>query len=127
MLKAILAVTLGSAMGGLLRWFLSLKLNSAFPALAPGTLVVNLLGGYIVGFAVAYFMDATSIPPELRLLIITGFCGGLTTFSAFSAEVVSLLQQGQWTIAAAVVVTNVVGSIAMTFLGIASWHWLGLR
>ena len=127
MLKAILAVTLGSAMGGLLRWLLSLKLNSAFPALAPGTLVVNLLGGYIVGFAVAYFMDATSIPPELRLLIITGFCGGLTTFSAFSAEVVSLLQQGQWTIAAAVVVTNVVGSIAMTFLGIASWHWLGLR
>ena len=127
MLKAILAVTLGSAMGGLLRWLLSLKLNSAFPALAPGTLVVNLLGGYIVGFAVAYFMDATSIPPELRLLIITGFCGGLTTFSAFSAEVVSLLQQGQWTIAATVVVTNVVGSIAMTFLGIASWHWLGLR
>ena len=127
MLKAILAVALGSAMGGLLRWALSLKLNSAFPALVPGTLVVNLLGGYIVGFAVAYFMDATSIPPELRLLIITGFCGGLTTFSAFSADVVSLLQQGQWTIAAAVMAANVVGSIAMTFLGIASWHWLGLR
>lgn len=127
MLKAILAVALGSAMGGLLRWALSLKLNSAFPALVPGTLVVNLLGGYIVGFAVAYFMDATSIAPELRLLVITGFCGGLTTFSAFSAEVASLLQQGQWTIAAAVIAANVLGSIAMTFLGIASWHWLGLR
>jgi CrcB protein len=127
MLKAILAVSIGSALGGLLRWSLSVKLNSAFPALAPGTLVANLVGGYIVGFAIAYFMDASSIPPEWRLLIITGFCGGLTTFSSFSAEVVSLLQQGQWTIAAAVITAHVLGSIAMTFLGIASWHWLGLR
>jgi len=127
MLKAIFAVSLGSALGGLLRWWLSLKLNSAFAALAPGTLVANLAGGYIVGFAIAYFMDATSIPPEWRLLIITGFCGGLTTFSTFSAEVVSLLQQEQWAIAAAVIAAHVIGSIAMTFLGIASWHWLGLR
>ena len=127
MLKAILAVSVGSALGGLLRWSLSIKLNSAFPALAPGTLVANLLGGYIVGFAIAYFMDATSIPPEWRLLIITGFCGGLTTFSTFSAEVVSILQQGQWTIAAVIIAAHVVGSIAMTFLGFASWHWLGLR
>lgn len=127
MLKAILAVSIGSAAGGLLRWALSLKLNSAFPSLVPGTLIANLLGGYIVGFAIAYFMDATSVPPEWRLLIITGFCGGLTTFSTFSAEVVSLLQQGQWAIAAAVIAAHVIGSLAMTFLGIASWHWLGLR
>ncbi|HET9664347.1 MAG TPA: fluoride efflux transporter CrcB [Burkholderiales bacterium] len=127
MLKAILAVSIGSAAGGLLRWALSLKLNSVFPSLVPGTLTANLLGGYIVGFAIAYFMDATSIPPEWRLLIITGFCGGLTTFSTFSAEVVSLLQQGQWAIAAAVIAAHVIGSLAMTFLGIASWHWLGLR
>ena len=127
MLKAILAVSIGSAAGGLLRWALSLKLNSAFPALAPGTLAANLLGGYIVGFAIAYFMEATSIPPEWRLLIITGFCGGLTTFSTFSAEVVSMLQQGEWTIAAAIVAAHLIGSIAMTFLGIASWQWLGLR
>lgn len=127
MLKAILAVSIGSAAGGLLRWALSLKLNSVFPSLVPGTLTANLLGGYIVGFAIAYFMDATSIPPEWRLLIITGFCGGLTTFSTFSAEVVSLFQQGQWAIAAAVIAAHVIGSLAMTFLGIASWHWLGLR
>ncbi|MGQ0524231.1 MAG: fluoride efflux transporter CrcB [Betaproteobacteria bacterium] len=127
MLKAILAVSIGSAAGGLLRWAISVKLNSAFPALAPGTLAANLLGGYIVGFAIAYFTDAISIPAEWRLLIITGFCGGLTTFSTFSAEVVSMLNEGEWTIAGAIIAAHVVGSVAMTFLGIASWHWLGLR
>ena len=127
MLKAILAVALGSAAGGLLRWGLSAKLNTAFPVFPPGTLVANLLGGYIVGFAIAYFSQAVSIPAEWRLLIITGFCGGLTTFSTFSAEVVAMLNEEQWAMAGAIVAVHVAGSVAMTFLGIASWHWLGLR
>lgn len=127
MLKAVLAVAIGSAAGGLLRWALSVKLNAAFPAFPPGTLVANMLGGYIVGFAIAYFSQAVSIPPEWRLLIITGFCGGLTTFSTFSAEVVAMMNEEQWVMAAAIVATHVAGSVAMTFLGIASWHWLGLR
>lgn len=127
MLKAILAVSIGSAAGGLLRWAMSLKLNGIFPALLPGTLAVNLLGGYIVGFAIAYFADTPLVSPEWRLLIITGFCGGLTTFSTFSAEIVSLLHQGNWSAAAAVIAAHVIGSVAMTVLGIASWHWLVLR
>ena len=127
MLKAILAVSIGSAVGGLLRWILSLKLNSAFPALTPGTLAANLLGGYIVGLAIAYFAHAPQVSPEWRLLIITGFCGGLTTFSTFSMEVVALLHQSDWTAAAAVIAAHVIGSVAMTLLGIASWHWLVVR
>jgi CrcB protein len=127
MLKAVLAVAIGSAAGGLLRWALSDKLNAAFPAFPPGTLVANLLGGYIVGFAIAYFSQAVSIPAEWRLLIITGFCGGLTTFSTFSAEVVAMMNEEQWAMAGAIIAAHVTGSVAMTFLGIASWHWLGLR
>lgn len=127
MLKAILAVSIGSTLGGLLRWGLALKLNSLFPAAPPGTLAANLLGGYIVGLAIAYFANTASLSPEWRLFVITGFCGALTTFSTFSAEVVSLLQQNNWTGAAAVIAVHVIGSIAMTLLGLASWQWLVLR
>jgi CrcB protein len=127
MLKAILAVSIGSSLGGLLRWGLALKLNSLFPAAPPGTLAANLLGGYIVGLAIAYFANTASLPPEWRLFVITGFCGALTTFSTFSAEVVSLLQQNNWTGAAAVIAVHVIGSIVMTLLGLASWQWLVLR
>lgn len=127
MLKAILAVSIGSTLGGLLRWGLALKLNSLFPAAPPGTLAANLLGGYIVGLAIAYFANTASLSPEWRLFVITGFCGALTTFSTFSAEVVSLLQQNNWTGAAAVIAVHVIGSIAMTLLGLASWQWLMLR
>lgn len=127
MVKAIFAVCVGSSLGGLLRWGLALKLNSLFPAAPPGTLAANLLGGYIVGLAIAYFAGTASISPEWRLLIITGFCGALTTFSTFSAEVVALLQQNNWSGAAALIAIHVVGSIAMTLLGLASWHWIVLR
>ncbi|HEX6003865.1 MAG TPA: fluoride efflux transporter CrcB [Burkholderiales bacterium] len=127
MVKAIFAVCVGSSLGGLLRWGLALKLNSLFPAAPPGTLAANLLGSYIVGLAIAYFAGTASISPEWRLLIITGFCGALTTFSTFSAEVVALLQQNNWSGAAALIAIHVVGSIAMTLLGLASWHWIVLR
>jgi fluoride exporter len=86
-------------------------------------LVENLVGAYIIGVAIAYFATAPAISGEWRLLIITGFCGGLTTFSTFSAEVVSLLQQGRATMAGGVVAAHVVGSVAMTFLGIGSFAW----
>lgn len=93
MWKPILAISLGAALGALLRWQLGAKLNSFLPSLPPGTLTANLVGGYIIGLAVAYFAQAPDIAPEWRLFIVTGFCGGLTTFSTFSAEVVSLLQE----------------------------------
>src|SRR5208283_5281455 len=121
MWKSIFAIALGSAFGGLLRWLLGLQFNSLFPTIPPGTLMANLLGGYIVGLAVAYFASAPEIAPQWRLLIITGFCGGLTTFSTFSAEVVSLIQQGRVAWAAGAIGVHLTGSLTMTLAGIASW------
>ncbi len=127
MLKAIAAISLGAAIGALLRWTLGLKLNSLMPSIPPGTLAANVIGGYVVGVAVAFFADAPEIPPEWRLLVITGFCGGLTTFSTFSAEVVTLLQQGQLVRMAAAIAVHVVGSLLATIAGIATWQWLATR
>lgn len=127
MWQAAIAVAVGSATGGLLRWFLSLQLNSMLPTLPPGTLVSNLVGGYIVGLAIAYFAWAPGIPGHWRLLVITGFCGGLTTFSTFSAEIVMLLQQGRAAMAALAVVAHLGGSLLMTAAGMASWSWLQPR
>jgi CrcB protein len=127
MLLAVFAVSLGAAGGALLRWGLGAQLNALYPAVPLGTLSANLIGGYLVGVAIAYFAQAASIAPEWRLLIITGFCGGLTTFSTFSAEVVLLLQQGRVLWALAVIALHVVGSLAMTVLGILTWHALALR
>jgi len=120
-LKSIIAISAGAALGALLRWALGLRLNSLFPALPPGTLAANLVGGYLIGVAMAYFATAPAIPSEWRLLIITGFCGGLTTFSTFSAEVVTLLQQGRLAMAGGAVAAHVIGSVAMTLLGIGSY------
>jgi len=127
MWKSIVAIAAGSAAGGLLRWAFTLRLNPLFPAIPPGTLLANLLGGYIVGLAIAYFASAPDIPPEWRLMIITGFCGGLTTFSTFSAEVVTLLQQGRLAWAAGAIGAHLAGSLAMTVAGIVSWQWFASR
>jgi CrcB protein len=127
MLNAILAVSIGSAAGGLLRWSLSSRLNHFLPALPLGTLISNLVAGYLVGIAIAYFAVADGIAPEWRLLLITGFCGGLSTFSTFSAEIVTLLQQGRWSMACAAIAVHVIGSVLMTFAGIASYSALGTR
>ena len=124
MWKPILAISLGSSLGALLRWGLGSQLNSLFPAVPPGTLAANLIGGYIVGIAIAYFAQAPDIAPEWRLLIITGFCGGLTTFSTFSAEVTTLLQEGRLNWALAAIAIHVSGSLLMTLAGLVSWQWL---
>lgn len=123
MLKAILAISLGAAIGAVLRWVLGLKLNSLYPDFPPGTLAANLIGAYIIGVAIAYFASAPAVSAEWRLVIITGFCGGLTTFSTFSAEIVSLLQQGRAAMAGGIVAVHVIGSVMMTFLGIGSYTW----
>jgi len=117
----MMAISLGAAVGALLRWVLALKLNQLFPAWRPGTLVANLVGAYVIGAAIAFFASAPGVAPEWRLLIVTGFCGGLTTFSTFSAEVVALLQRGRIAMAGGEIAIHVVGSVAMTFLGIASY------
>ena len=122
--RSILAISVGASLGALLRWWFSAALNAHFPAVPPGTLAANLLGGYVVGVAVAYFATYTAIAPEWRLFVITGFCGGLTTFSTFSAEITTLLQQGRllWALGAAA--THLLGSILMTFAGIGTFVWL---
>ena len=124
---AVLAVAIGGGVGALARWMLSYQLNAYFPAIPPGTLAANIIGGYIVGFAIAYFAYRPDIAPEWRLLIITGFCGGLTTFSTFSAEVVMLIQQGEIMKMAIAITLHLVGSLAATILGIASWTWIAAR
>ena len=95
MLGSLLAISVGASLGAISRWLLGLGLNALFPLLPPGTLVANLLGGYLIGVAVAVFTAYPALSPEWRLLVITGFLGGLTTFSTFSAEVTNLLQQGR--------------------------------
>jgi len=123
-LKSIFAISLGASLGALLRWWLGLALNGLFPTVPPGTLAANLIGGYLVGLAIAFFATYTALAPEWRLLVITGFCGGLTTFSTFSAEIVTLMQQGRamWAFAAAA--AHLAGSVAMTLAGIATMVWL---
>jgi CrcB protein len=121
MWKPILAISLGGSLGSLLRWWLGMSFNALFPTMPPGTLTANLVGGYIIGVAVAFFGTYTALAPEWRLLVITGFCGGLTTFSTFSAEITALLQQGRllWALGAAA--THLVGSILMTLAGIGTF------
>ena len=124
MWKSILAIAVGAALGALLRWVLGTKLNSAFPTIPPGTLVATLLGAYVIGLGIAVFAAMPALSPEWRLLIITGFCGGLTTFSTFSAEITLLLQQGRLVWAFGAVAAHVVGSVLMTFAGIGTIYLL---
>ena len=119
-MTSILSVSLGAAFGAVMRWLLSARLNSLFPALPLGTLAANLIGGYLIGVAISYFALHVELPPQWRLLVITGFLGGLTTFSTFSAEVVTQFQQGNLVWAFAGIATHVLGSLAMTFLGMAT-------
>jgi len=89
-----------------------------------GTLSANLVGGYLIGLAMAFFIQHPSLSPEWRLLIITGFLGGLTTFSTFSAETVTLLLRGQYAWSAGIIATHLGGSLLMTVLGIQTFKWL---
>ncbi|MCL1861091.1 MAG: fluoride efflux transporter CrcB [Proteobacteria bacterium] len=124
MLNSILAISVGASVGAVSRWMLGLALNPIFPSIPIGTLVANLLGGYCIGLSMSYFALSPSIAPEWRLFLNTGFLGALTTFSAFSAEVVALLHQGRIVMAASAAALHLFGSLLMTFLGIASFALL---
>ncbi|MGP8432742.1 fluoride efflux transporter CrcB [Paraburkholderia fungorum] len=120
MYPSILAVAIGGALGSLFRWFLGIRLNALFPDLPLGTLAANVIAGYIIGVAIAFFARLPEIPAEWRLFVITGLMGGLSTFSTFSAEVVADLQQGKYKWAAGEILIHVSASLAMTALGIAT-------
>ena len=120
----ILAVGVGAALGAWLRWWLAILLNAVYPAVPPGTLAANLIGGYLIGLALAFFATNTSVAPEWRLFAITGFLGALTTFSTFSAESVMLLQQARYGAAFAHASLHLFGSLLATIAGFASWRLL---
>lgn len=123
-MKSIIAISLGASLGALLRWVLGTSLNSYFPEIPPGTLAANLIGGYIIGLAVAFFASWSGLSPEWRLFVITGFCGGLTTFSTFSSELVTHLQEGRPLWACGAAAAHLFGSVIMTFAGIGTVGWL---
>jgi CrcB protein len=114
----ILAVGGGAALGAWLRWGLGIVLNPVFPTLPLGTLAANLSGGLMMGCAMELLTRHAVLTPEARLLVTTGFLGGLTTFSTFSAETVSLLMRKEYAWSAALVAAHVAGSVVMTILGI---------
>lgn len=114
---SFLAVGAGAALGAWSRWGLGLLLNSFHPAVPMGTLAVNLIGGYLIGIAMAVFSSGYGISPEMRLLITTGFLGGLTTFSTFSAESVDLLARAEYGWASVHIIGHLFGSLLMTALG----------
>lgn len=121
---SVAAVSAGASLGALLRWQLSVWLNPLVPGLPPGTLASNLVGGYLVGLAVAFFAHQPDWGPEWRLFVITGFLGGLTTFSTFSAEIVSLLQQGRLMMACTAVAAHLGGSLLATMAGLLTYEAL---
>ena len=121
MLNSILVISLGASVGAVMRWLLGLSLNHVFTHIPAGTLAANLIGGYLIGLSLAFFTEHTGLAPEWRLLVITGFLGGLTTFSTFSAEVTTLIQQGRLAWAMAAISVHVFGSLAMTVLGLATF------
>jgi CrcB protein len=112
------AVGVGAALGAWLRWALGLALNHVLPLFPLGTLLANLVGGYLIGVSMGWIAQTGAMSPELRLFVITGFLGGLTTFSTFSAESLSLLQAGRYELALLHVAGHLAGSILLTLLGL---------
>lgn len=121
---AFLAIGIGAVLGAWLRYGLGLWLNPVFAAIPLGTLAANLIGGYLIGAAVALFHINVELSPELRLFFVTGFLGALTTFSTFSAEVVHLLQNARYGWAVGAASLHLFGSLLMTGLGIVTIHKL---
>ena len=114
----IIAICLGASAGALARWQLGLWLNQSQVLLPWGTLVANLIGGYLVGVCIGVFQQMPDLDPVWRLALVTGFLGALTTFSSFSAEVVSMLQGGRYALALGTASLHLLGSLALTLLGL---------
>lgn len=125
MMTPILAICVGACLGALARWQLGLWLNPtsvtvAGTVLPMGTLSANLIGAYLVGVCVAVFQAMPQLDPMWRLALVTGFLGALTTFSSFSAEVVSMLMQQRYALAMGTAAVHLLGSLLLTIAGIKS-------
>jgi CrcB protein len=120
LLLSVGAICAGASLGALLRWLLGLQLNHLLPALPLGTLAANLLGGYAIGLVLGWLGLHPELPPQVRLFLVTGLLGGLTTFSTFSAEVVMHLAQGRYGWGILIAVTHLAGSLVLTALGLAT-------
>ena len=120
----VIAICIGASLGALARWRLGLWLTTGSSMLPWGTLAANLIGGYLIGLCIAVFQALPQLDPAWRLALVTGFLGGLTTFSSFSAEVVAMLLQQRYLLALGTAGLHVVGSLVLTVLGIQSAGWL---
>ena len=117
-LISFLAVGIGASFGAVMRWLLGIVLNPVLPAMPLGTLASNLIGGLIMGIALGFFAHYETLPIAWRLAITTGFLGGLTTFSTFSSETLTLLLRQQYGWTAAIIAAHLFGSLALTLAGI---------
>ena len=124
MLSSVIAIAIGAALGALLRWALSMALNSVWPVIPLGTLAANLVGGLLIGVANEFFRHYAGLAPEWRLFVITGFMAGLTTFSTFSMETATLIQSRELATAAFEIGIHVTGSVCLTLLGVVLVRFL---
>lgn len=122
-LMSALAICLGASIGAIARWQLSEAFNKA-TQIPLGTLAANWIGAYLIGIALAFFGESPRVSEAWRLFLVTGLLGGLTTFSAFSAEVVQFIQQGKWNLVGMEILLHVGGSIVLTLLGVATYFAL---
>lgn len=123
-MHAVIAICLGACAGALLRWQLGLWLNHAGAWMPWGTLAANLVGGYLVGLVIGALQQLPDLDPAWRLLLVTGFLGGLTTFSSFSAEVVEMLVNGRALQALGTMTAHLGGSLLLTWLGLQTATFL---
>lgn len=123
MMYAFLSIGLGAALGAWLRWWFGLTMNSIFPTIPLGTLTANIVGGFLMGLFMAVTRNHVFFSETARLAIATGFLGGLTTFSTFSAETVTLLSHQEYVWTAVIIIAHVVGSILATIFGIYTFKF----
>lgn len=126
-MHAVLAICFGACLGALARWQLGLWLSHGGALIPWGTLAANLIGGYLVGVCVGIFQQLPELDPLWRLTLVTGFLGALTTFSSFSAEVVTMLQQARYVLALGTASLHLLGSLALTVLGLKTVALLWVR
>ena len=124
MMRSFIAVGIGAAIGAWMRWGLALWLDPSRSPIALGTLAANLVGGYLVGIALGWITHRPDLSPELRLFLVTGLLGGLTTFSTFSAEVIQHLNRQQYGAAMLAVSAHLLGSLLLTALGLYTYKVL---